>query len=41
MSRAFLANRPVIEKQKEMFKRRINKVGFGDMFEKYKLKIDI
>jgi hypothetical protein len=24
-----------------MFKRRINKIGFGDMFEKYNLKIDI
>ena len=38
MSRSFLANRPVFENQKEMFKRRINKIGFGDMFEKYNLK---
>ena len=41
MSRSFLANRSVFENQKEMFKRRINKIGFGDMFEKYNLKIDI
>ena len=41
MSRSFLANRPVFENQKEMFKRRINKIGFGDMFEKYNLKIDL
>jgi hypothetical protein len=24
-----------------MFKRRINKIGFGDMFDKYNLKIDL
>ena len=41
MSRSFLANRPVFENQKEMFKRRINKIGFGDMFDKYNLKIDL
>ena len=41
LSRSFLANRPVFENQKEMFKRRINKIGFGDMFDKYNLKIDL
>lgn len=40
-SRSFLANQPVFENQKEIFKRRVEKIGFGDMFQKYNLKLDI
>lgn len=40
-SRSFLINQPVFENQKDMFKRRVEKIGFGDMFEKYGLKLDI
>lgn len=41
MSRSFLVNQPVFENQKDMFKKRITKIGFGDMFDKYDLKLDI
>ena len=40
-SRSFLANQPIFENQKEVFKRRVEKIGFGDMFQKYDLKLDI
>lgn len=40
-SRSFLANQPVFENQKEMFRKRVNSIGFGDMFDKYNLKLDI
>lgn len=40
-SRSFLINQPVFENQKDMFKRRVERIGFGDMFEKYGLKLDI
>lgn len=40
-SRSFLANQPVFENQKDMFKKRVERIGFGDMFEKYNLKLDI
>lgn len=40
-SRTFLANQPVFENQKDMFKKRVEKLGFGDMFQKYDLKLDI
>lgn len=40
-SRSFLANQPVFENQKDVFMRRIERLGFGDMFKKYELKLDI
>lgn len=40
-SRSFLANQPVFENQKEMFRKRVESIGFGDMFKKYNLKLDI
>lgn len=41
MSRSFLSNTPIFENQKEMFKKRIDKIGFGDMFDKFDLKINL
>lgn len=41
MSNTFLAGTPIFENQKDMFKKRVEKIGFGDMFEKYKLKLSI
>lgn len=40
-NRSFLANQPIFENQKELFKKRVNSIGFGDVFEKYNLKLDI
>lgn len=40
-SRSFLINQPVFENQKEIFKRRVERIGFGDIFQKYELKLDI
>lgn len=40
-SRSFLANQPVFENQKEMFRKRVESIGFGDMFKRYNLKLDI
>lgn len=40
-NRSFLANQPIFENQKEMFYKRVNSIGFGDVFEKYNLKLDI
>lgn len=40
-SRSFLANEPVFENQKDMFRKRVESIGFGDMFKKYNLKLDI
>ena len=40
-SRSFLANQPVFNNQKELFIRRVENFGFGDVFKKYDLKLDI
>ena len=40
-SRSFLANQPVFNNQKDVFLRRVDKLGFGDVFKKYDLKLDI
>ena len=40
-SRSFLANQPVFNNQKELFIRRVENFGFGDIFKKYDLKLDI
>ena len=40
-NRSFLANQPIFENQKEMFYKRVNSIGFGDVFDKYNLKLDI
>lgn len=39
MSRSFLANTPVFENQKNMFLKRVNKIGFEDIFKKFDLDI--
>ena len=31
----------VFENQKDMFKKRIEKIGFGDMFQKYNLNLKL
>ena len=41
MSRNFIANTPIFENQKDMFKKRIEKIGFGDMFQKYNLNLKL
>lgn len=41
MNRSFIANTPIFENQKEIFKKRVEKIGFGDIFEKYNFKLDI
>lgn len=40
-SRSFLANQPVYNNQKDVFRRRVENLGFGDVFRKYDLKLDI
>jgi hypothetical protein len=40
-SRTFLANQPVFNNQKDVFLRRVESLGFGDIFKKYDLKLDI
>lgn len=40
-SRTFLINQPIYNNQKDVFKRRIERLGFGDVFQKYDLKLDI
>lgn len=40
-SRTFLINQPVYNNQKDVFKRRVERLGFGDVFQKYDLKLDI
>lgn len=34
-SRSFLANTPIYENQKNMFIKRVNKIGFEDMFKRF------
>lgn len=41
MSRTFISNTPIFENQKDMFKKRIEKIGFGDMFDKWNLNVKI
>lgn len=40
-SRTFLINQPIYNNQKDVFKRRVERLGFGDVFQKYDLKLDI
>lgn len=40
-SRSFLANQPVYNNQKDVFLRRVENLGFGDILKKYDLKLDI
>lgn len=40
-SRSFLRNQYIYNDQKDVFKRRVERLGFGDMFQKYELKLDI
>ena len=41
MNRSFMANTPLFENQKDMFLKRVNKIGFGDIFTKFELNLDI
>ena len=40
-SRRFLINQPIFNDQKDVFLRRVEQLGFGDVFRKYDLKLDI
>lgn len=40
-SKSFLAGTPMFENQKDIFMRRVNKLGFGDYFERNNIKIDL
>ena len=40
-SRGFLANQPIYNNQKDVFIRRVERLGFGDVLQKYDLKLDI
>lgn len=40
-SRSFMANSPFFENQKDMFLKRIRKIGFADVFDKFELELDI
>ena len=40
-SKSFLAGTPLFENQMEVFMRRVNKLGFGDYFERNNIKIDL
>lgn len=40
-NRSFLANQPIFENQKEMFRKRVDSIGFKDVFDRYNLKLDI
>ena len=41
MSRSFLANTPIFENQKEMFLKRVNKIGFKDIFDKFEFDLEV
>lgn len=41
MGRSFLSKYPIYNNQKDVFMRRIERLGFGDMFQKYGFKMDI
>ena len=40
-SRSFLGNTPLFENQKDIFIRRVEKIGFGDIFNKADFKLEI
>ena len=40
-SRRFLINQPIFNDQKDVFLRRVEQLGFGDVFRKYDLKLDV
>jgi len=40
-SRSFLVNQPIYNNQKDVFIRRVEGLGFGDILKKYDLKLDI
>lgn len=40
-SRSFLAGQPIYNNQRDVFIRRIEQLGFGDVFRKYDLKLDV
>ena len=40
-SRSFISGQPIFNNQKDVFLRRVERLGFGDMFQKYDLKLDI
>lgn len=40
-SRSFLGSSPIFENQKDMFKKRIEKIGFGDVFQKFELELKL
>lgn len=41
MNRSFISSTPLFENQKNMFKKRVEKIGFGDIFEKVDFELDI
>lgn len=41
MNRSFIANTPIFENQKNMFLKRVNKIGFEDIFKKFNLELTI
>lgn len=41
VSRSFIGSSPIFENQKDMFKKRIEKIGFGDVFQKFGLELKI
>ena len=41
MKRNFLASTPFFENQKDMFLKRVNKIGFEDIFKRFELDLDI
>ena len=40
-NKSFLANTPIYENQKNMFLKRVNKIGFEDVFKRFDLELDI
>ena len=40
-SRSFISGQPIFNNQKDVFLRRVERLGFGDIFQKYDLKLDI
>lgn len=41
MNRSFLATTPIFENQKEMFLKRVNKIGFKDIFDKFEFDLEV
>jgi hypothetical protein len=40
-SRSFLSTTPIFENQKDMFLKRVEKIGFGDLFQKFDMKVEL